>query len=123
MVLRKFFFILCNTNEQLVKWELSWSNYTFLVAFSTTEYVEIINKKKFTEKIFEENKKTFIMHPLSIMKLTIILIDLFSLAQVVLIIIKKIKILAKPYNFVDIICFDFLIQTSEYIGINNYQIN
>ena len=63
--------------------------------------MEIINKKKFAKAVLNENIKTFMVHMTSF-SLSTISIHPTREAQIVLLIVKEVKILAKYSDFSDV---------------------
>lgn len=66
MVLRISFFILNNTNIWFAEQKLVWRTNNITKAFSTTQKVEIISKKKFAAAALNEEDKIFMVHTIAL---------------------------------------------------------
>lgn len=55
------FLIFSNADVEFVKKELKWKSYTIAEILATTR-VELIDKRKFTTAVLDENVETFVVH-------------------------------------------------------------
>ena len=101
MILRIFFLILNNVNILFIKRKFTWKSYTIAKALPTTKQVEIINKKTFTKMALDKNIEAFVVYITSF-SLNLILIYLAWEVYIVLLIIKKVKILIKYLDFLNV---------------------
>lgn len=125
IVLEMLFLFLSNIDIKFAKLEkLTWRLYIAIKALLTTISVEFINKRDILAIALDENAKTFIIHIATLLTALTIQIYLLCQAQVKLLLVNKItiKVLFKYLNFADVFTFDFAIELSENININEYAI-
>ena len=101
MVLEMFFFTFNNTNIQFAWKKLISRFYTAIKALSTTKQVEIIDKKKFAKTALDKNVEPFIIHVI-FFSINLMPMHLAQKAQTALLLTKKIKILTKYLDFLDV---------------------
>ena len=118
VVLSMPFLTLSKSNNQFVKKELTWRSYTTAEALLYTKQIELINKKEFAKAALDENSETFIMHVASL--------DLGIYpdreAQIVLLLIKKVKILDKYSDFIDVFSEEKALVLPKRTNINKHVI-
>lgn len=100
MMLKMPFLTFSNANLQFAKKKLIWRCYITAKALPNIKQVQFINKREFDKAAIDKNVKAFLVHMIffSYKKLTII-IDLAIEAQITLLLVKKVKILAKHLDF------------------------
>lgn len=62
VILRIYFLILSVADMRFINKELTWKSYLIAKSLLITKGVKLINKKKFTKVILNENSKTFVVH-------------------------------------------------------------
>lgn len=85
----------------LPKKKLTWRFYTIAEALSITKQVEFISKKKSAKTALDKNIEAFVVYVTSL-SLSLMSIYLAKKAQIVLLLARKIKILAKYLDFSDV---------------------
>ena len=100
VVLSMLFLILNNTDIQFAEKKLTWRSYIVVEVLPTTKRVEFINKKEFAKAALDENSKTFVVYVLSLNVVPGIYLD--KATQIDLLLTKKVKILDKYSDFVNI---------------------
>ena len=92
------FLTLSNADIKFAQKELTWRSYTVAEALLTTKRVEIIDKKKFTKAVLDENVEAFVVHVPSL-NLNSMPIYLAREAQIPLLVAEEVKILTKYSDF------------------------
>ena len=94
------FFFLNNANIQFADKNLIWRTYRTKEALPTTRRIKLINKKKFAEKVLNENVKAFIVHVASLsLKMTIYPA---RKAWITLLLVEKVTVLEEYLDFADV---------------------
>ena len=101
VILEMPFFIFNNINVSFAEQKLVLRLYTASKALSITKQIEIINKNKFTKAALDKNVKAFVVYVTSF-SLNLILTNLTEKAPISLLVAKKVKILTKYFNFLDV---------------------
>ena len=94
------FLNLSNANIQFAEKELTCRSYTTKEVLSTTRWVELIDKKKFTKATLDKNVEVFVVHVAFL--ISKMLIHLAQEAQIALLIAKKITVTAEYTDFADV---------------------
>ena len=100
LVLKMSFFTLGNANIQFANQKLTWKTYTTAEALPTTQWIELIDKKKFAKAILDENIEAFVVC-VAFFTLKII-IHPAQEAQIALLLTKEVIIPEKYSDFADI---------------------
>ena len=117
------FLTLSNINIWLAKKELEQKGYSTTEALSTTQRVELINKKEFAIAALDENVETFIVYVAALLA-PMILVHFFCQAQIELLLADKafIEVLPKYLNYTDVFSFDLAIELLKNTDMNKYAI-
>ena len=100
VILRMPFINFSNANIQFADKEFIWNFYTIEKALSTTCQIKLVNKKEFVKAVLNENVETFVIYvALLISKMTIYLV---WKAQIALLVVKKITVLVKYFNYTNV---------------------
>ncbi len=79
LILGIIFLAFSNANFQFDAKKLTWKSYITTEALSTTNRIELINKREFAKIVLDKNSKTFVIH---ISALQVITIHLFWVVQI-----------------------------------------
>ena len=122
VVLGMLFFTFGNVNIRFVEKKLVWRTYSAVKTLSTTQKVEIIDKKEFTTAILNEDNEIFVVHMVA---LSIVDSNIHPSwhTQITLLEIKKVIIPSKYANYTNIFSPDFVAELLKYTGINNHLTN
>ena len=101
VVLEMPYLTFSNADIKFAEKKLTWKSYITAKALSTTKQVELIDKKEFTKVAFEENIEALVVY-MTFLSLSLMLIYLVKEAQIASLLAKKVKILAKYSDFLDI---------------------
>lgn len=85
--------------------------------------MQIIDQKMFGAVILDLIKETFVIHVASLSLDSKMSISLTQKAQIVLLVVKKVIIPAKPLDFADIFLQESTAALSEHFAINKYSID
>ena len=120
VVLGMFFLILKNADIQFAEKELTWRVYTMKKALPTTCRVKLINQKKFAKAVLNRNIKGFVVH---IKTLGLgMAIYLARKTQMALLLAKKVTVLAKYSDFLNVFLEKLANILLEQTGVNEYAI-
>ena len=120
VVLSMFLLTFSNVDIQFAKKELTWRTYTTKKTLLTTRWIELIDWKKFANAALDENIKAFVVHVSSLrLRMTI---HLARKAQLALLLIEKVTVLAKYSDFADVFLEKSANILSEQTGVNKYGI-
>ena len=123
VILRMLFLKLSNADVSFDEKTLTWRTYITNEALSTTEQVQIFDKKDFIIAALNANTETFVVHvaireqeemPIHSKKQANIKFLLFNKAPT--------KILAKYSNYSDVFSVEYVVKLLENIGINEHAI-
>ena len=56
------FLILSSTNIDFLDWELLWRTYITQNVLSTTKHIKLIEKKKFSATVIDQEHETFVIY-------------------------------------------------------------
>ena len=119
------FLFFSNINIQFVVKALIQRFYIIEKALTTTQKIELINKKEFAKAALDEEFKTFVIYIVALVAL-LAKMTIYS-SHIALISILKhvealIKVLIKQDDYVNIFLFDLAIKLPENTSINQYAI-
>ena len=121
MVLNIPFLNLSNVDVQFVEKEFTWRSYITTKALPTSKRVELINKKEFVKVALDENSETFVVYVTS---LNLVLeIHLDKKAQITSILIEKVKISDKYFDFTNIFSEEKTLVLPERTKLNEHAVN
>lgn len=117
-----FFFTLDNADIRFAKQELVQITYRIVKTLSTTQKVEITDKKEFVAVALNKNNETFMIYmtTLSIRDLNI---HLFQNVQIALLQVEKVTIPSEYTDYTNIFFPNSAVEQLKYININDDSIN
>ena len=102
VVLVILFLTFSNAKIQFAEKELTWRFYTTEKALSTTQKVELINKKEFAKAVLDQNIEAFVVYMSSLSLKSKITIYPAWKAQIALLLNKEVTIPAKHSDFANV---------------------
>ena len=121
VVLDMLFLTFSNANVQFIEKKLIWRFYTIAEVLLTTKQVKFINNKEFAKAVLDENSETFVVYVASLNIAPRIYPD--KAAQIVLLLTKKVMILNKYLDFIDMFLEKKALVLSKCIEFNEHAIN
>ena len=114
------FLTLNNADVKFAKKELTWKTCTIKEALPTICWVKLIDRKEFVTTVLDENIKAFVVYVSSLeSRMTI---HLARKAQLALLLVKKVTVLAEYSNFADMFSEQSANVLPERIGVNEHAI-
>ena len=125
VVLEMPFLIFSNADIKFTEKELTWRSYTAIEILSTTNWVKLINKKKFAKAALDEEFETFVVYVAALEALLAGMTIHLSRKALISALIQNeapTKVLPKYVDYADIFSFDLAMKLLKNTDINKYAI-